>query len=567
NEGAFLEVDANQFKTGGLSTNTFFGAPNGVVSSDKTAGMLFDYLDDPGKGKLGGIILINEAERASPDFWEKMMEIMDSGHAVGSDGKERTLARHLIILTSNGADKELYPKTIEDWTPQEYKAHMQSLTEDHLKQAFMTSKTGKELSDAVLARVNKFTAAEPMTPAKVQLVALQKAKRIVKQNEDIYKIKIDLDPSVINEITAAAYEKGVGARPVENKVSELLETAIDRALAQSEVRRGEQIKITLAKNGSKSMIQVQTAKDMTITEIPKAQKQDLLTDDVFMAKMGNLETEMKKRLIGQDEMIGRLKDAVIAHQVSDNKRPLSMFLVGSTGNGKTESAKVLAKVLYGNENRVLVLDMGKIIYEGELNNVFGSPAGHVGSTDERGFEQFLRENPQGGVIVFDEISNMGGKEPAQKEALFKKFYSIYEEGTWTSPASNKTYDLSKYTIINTGNDLEKMFQGQAADDIRMAIWQQTKSKARSMLRQAGVPEAFLGRMADVILMKPLLKTEVARIARKMLNEQTADFKARGIDVQYSDSFVNDVANIFFTQDQGARSVRNLVEHRVKSAIT
>jgi hypothetical protein len=90
---------------------------------------------------------------------------------------------------------------------------------------------------------------------------------------------------------------------------------------------------------------------------------------------------------------------------------------------------------------------------------------------------------------------------------------------------------------------------------------------RSLLRQAGIPEAFLGRMADIILMKPLLKSEMVQVARRMLDEQMKEFHERGIDVRYTDSFVNDVAATFFTQDQGARSVRNLIEHRVKSSVT
>ena len=109
-EGAFLEVDANQFKDGSLSLNTFLGAPNGVTSSDRTSGLFFDYLDDPGRGKFGGIILINEVERAHIDFWEKMMEVIDTGRANGSDGKERKLVRHLIILTSNRGYRMLYPQ-------------------------------------------------------------------------------------------------------------------------------------------------------------------------------------------------------------------------------------------------------------------------------------------------------------------------------------------------------------------------------------------------------------------------------------------------------------------------
>ncbi len=571
-EGAFLEVDANQFKEGSLSTNTFFGAPNGVLSSDKTAGMLFDYLDDPGKGKFGGVILINEAERAHTDFWEKMMEIMDTGRATGGDGKERILGRHLIILTSNRGDLALYPKTIEDWTESEYKAHMDTLTEERLKAVFKEATTGRDqfrLPDPILARIDKFTAAEPMVPAKIRLIAIQKAQKVIRQVEASFKIKIELDPNVPAEIAKASYQKGLGARPVEKKVVDLVEAAIDRYLAQNDTNRGDQLRISLAQAGQTASINVQGPQGTTTLPIPIVIKQDLLSDQELLSRLDGLDKELKSRIFGQDEMIGRIKDAVIAHQATQGKRPLSIFAVGTTGTGKTETAKALAKSLYRSETRVIVLDMGKIIYEGEFNNIFGSPAGHVGSQDERIFEQFLRENPQGGVIVFDEISNMGGKDPAQKQALFKKLYSIFEEGVWTSPATNKTYELSKYTILNTGNDLEGLLQGISADDLRVSIWNKNKSPSnvRALLLKAGVPEAFLGRMADIILMKPLLKAEVNQVTRKILIEQTREFKEKGVDIKFEESFVQDISQKFFTQDQGARSIRNLVEFRVKSAIT
>ncbi len=570
--GAFLKVDGNQFKEGGFSSNTFFGAPNGVSSSDKTAGMLFDYLDDPGKGKFGGVIMIDEAERAHTDFWEKMMEIIDTGRATGGDGKERTLSRHLIILTSNRGDSILFPKTIEDWTDSEFRDHLQSLTEERLKAAFQEATSGKDefkLPNAILARIDKYTAAAPMVRALVRMIAIQKTQRAMRQIEGTYKIKVELDDKVPTKIADVAYQKGLGARPVEKAAVDLVESAVDHYLVQNVVRRGDVIRISLGQDDDHSQIDVQGPGGLSSAKIPTAAKSDLLNDQEFLARLNSLESELKVKIFGQDEMIGRIKDAVIAHQATQGKRPLSLFIVGTTGTGKTETAKALARSLYRSESRILVLDLGKILYEGEFNNIFGSPAGHLGSLREYPFETFLKENPQGGVIVFDEISNMGGKNVDKKEELFKKLYSIFEEGSWTSPATSKTYDLSKYTILSTGNDLEKLLQGISADDLRLAIWNKNKSSSnvRTILRRSGVPEAFLGRMADIILTKPLLKSEVVRVTLKILGEQTQEFRAKNLEIKFDESFIQDVSNKFFTQDQGARSIRNLIEFRVKSAIT
>lgn len=572
-EGAFMEVDGNQFKEGHFSNNTFFGAPNGVMSSNKTSGMLFDYLDDPGRGKFGGIIMINEAERAHKDFWEKMMEIMDTGKGVGGDGKERILGRHLIILTSNRGDVSLYPKTIEDWTDAEYRAHMATLNEERLKQVFKEASSGRDefrLPDPILARIDKYTAAEPMLPAKVERVAIQKAQSLIKLLEDRFKIQIEFDTIVASEIALASYQKGLGVRPVEKKIVDLIEGALDRYLIESELKRGDKLQVGLALEASgASSIEVRGPSGVMSLPIPKEVKHDLLSDQELMQRLEQLDQELNQRVFGQQDMIKRIKDAVISHQTSRGQRPLSIFAVGSTGTGKSEMARALARALYQSEKRVLELDMGQIIYEGELSNIFGSPVGHTGSTEERVFEQFLRENPHGGVIVFDEISNMGGKDPAQKEALFKKFYSIFENGKWLSPATNKVYDLSKYTIINTGNDLEALLQGVSADDLRMSIWKQFRNPqmVRELLVKSGVPEAFLGRMDDVFLMKPLLNSEVQRIVNKILAEQIKEFSDKGLQIFVEQTFYKDVADIFFSHAQGARSIRGLIERRMKSAIT
>ena len=450
---------------------------------------------------------------------------------------------------------------------------METLTEERLKKVFKEATTGRDqfrLPDPILARIDKYIAAEPMVPSKVEMIAIQKARQTIRQIEDLFKISVKFEESVVSAIVESSYEKGLGVRSVEKKVIDIIESAVESYLIEHETRRGDQLQISLggASGASQRDIVIQGRVGHIQYSIPRTVPSDILSDHGFLEHLNTLDQELRSRIFGQDEAIERIKNAVIAHQLDQGKRPLSIFVVGTTGIGKTEVAKALAKSLYSLESRVIVLDMGKVIYEGELNNIFGSPAGHVGSQEERSFERFLIDNPQGGVIVFDEISNMGGKDPSQKDALFKKFYSIFEEGIWTSPATEKTYELSKYTILNSGNDLEGLLQGISSDDVRLSIWDQhkTPSRLRSLLRKSGIPEAFLGRMSDIFLMKPLLQDEVNQITRKLLDEQTKKFKKRGVGVELQASFIEDISSKFFTHDQGARSIRNLIEFQAKSAI-
>ena len=126
--------------------------------------------------------------------------------------------------------------------------------------------------------------------------------------------------------------------------------------------------------------------------------------------------------------------------------------------------------------------------------------------------------PDGGVLVFDEISNMGENSLSTRDALFKRLYHPFEEGRWTSSATGETYDLSKYVIVLTGNDGEDYFKGTDSDEIREQIWRKLKApdKVRRMLGERGVPQAFLGRMADVILFKPLTHAIARDVAAKLV---------------------------------------------------
>jgi hypothetical protein len=229
----------------------------------------------------------------------------------------------------------------------------------------------------------------------------------------------------------------------------------------------------------------------------------------------------------------------------------------------------LARALYQNEDRAEIIDLGKVNFEGALNDVFGSRKGYVGSQDRAQFEEILLRNPEGGVIVFDEASNMGGEDKARKNALFKQgFYSLLDEGVWTSSATGTSYDLSKYTFIFTGNDGEKLFQGVSADDLRMATYNRNKSRGQvqKILIDAGLPEAFLGRMGDVVLMKPLLSTEVKQIAKNMLSEALKAYEERGLQFEVSPDFYDKVSKAFFSPDQGARSIRAMIDSSFKATL-
>lgn len=245
-------------------------------------------------------------------------------------------------------------------------------------------------------------------------------------------------------------------------------------------------------------------------------------------------------------------------------KALAFFLVGATGTGKTALIKALAEAFFGSPDRASIIPVGHVRFDGHLQDIFGSSKGFSGSRDIALFEQALMANPDGGFIAFDEASNMGGNDKSKKNELFKHFYNIIDEAKSTSPATNKTYDLRKYKFVFTGNDGEKLTQGMSSDDMKLAAWRKAKGSAevRALLLEAGVPEALLGRMSEVLLFKPLLKIEVSSVADKLFTEALKGFSADGIKFEFTDDFFEKAADAFYASDKGARSLRDIADKQL-----
>ena len=334
----------------------------------------------------------------------------------------------------------------------------------------------------------------------------------------------------------------------------------ERPCSNGKLKRGDEITIDLnEREGGHFSLEVSYGDEKTVVETGLARKVHPLDDIELKQRVQNFE-RMNELIIGQKEMVQTVQDAVASHYFNEKRsKPLSLGLIGPTGIGKTETGKALAQAWFGNENRLEVIPLGGIQYEGQLNDIFGSPKGHVGSEDIGPFEQALRNNAQGGVIIFDEFSNMGMKGPSHKDMLLKYFYHIMDEGTWRSNATGQVYDLSPYIFIFTGNDGEKYFQN-VHRDLQHRIWKDLKSREKSakILLDSGVPQAFIGRLSDVILARPLDQEGIAQINKKFLAPMMKMLQERNIKVTMSEGLEKSLAETFFLPSKGARSTQHLI---------
>ena len=618
NSKAIYEMNGTDLMEGGMSLNSEFGAPNGVISSDKTSGEFMSWIDDQAKGGKGGIFLLNEIDKAHSDVLKKIMELLDRGFVVGGDGKKRHVKNLLVIMTSNRGMDMVFPNGGKNLSKSELTKLEETLNSDELKDMVDYSssenddgndgtdgkngKNGKMLPE-IKNRIDLFTIALPF----LRETAVKVSEGLIKKSVEHFKleqeVEITVDPSLIEIIVNSSFNPLFGARPIIRETQSTFQDLVNEASREGKIAEGE--KITFKHDIETNQFQIldggiggaidrrflnetgaidetraidetgaidETEAIVSQYAGPRIKTIDPLEDKDLVKTLLSLKESINSKIFGQEEMTSELALIVASHLGSpvEKTKALSIFLTGSTGTGKTEMAKVLSEILFKFKERVGTINLGNVRFEGDFNNVFNPPKGYVGGKTAGEFEKFLRLNPAGGVLLFDEPSNMGAGNLALKNAFFKLLYQITDEPKWTSSASGKTYDLTKYIFLFGANDGDKLFQGVGSDDLRKAIWEENKDKAKviELLREAGLPEPFLGRMSGVFLMSPLTRSIVSnQIVPKFLDKTIKGLDSINVKYKFSDIFNKQLGEIFFTQGGGGRSVRDVIDGKMEGAIT
>ncbi len=218
------------------------------------------------------------------------------------------------------------------------------------------------------------------------------------------------------------------------------------------------------------------------------------------AYYGELEAKISKEIAGQDRMIREVLDIHRDLMVDINaKRPLRVVgIVGPTGVGETELAKVLARHPYGRASNSLRIDGTAYMDKANLWKLLGPTVGYRDSEQKGQLIEYLEgAGENGGVILID-------------------------EGRWVSPTTGIEYDLSKYIFLLTGNDGQELYHDATDEHLREATWARNNKPERIMeiLVKAGVPEPLLGRMASLFWSRPLNKGEMTLVANKLMKQYT-----------------------------------------------
>ncbi|MBQ9279521.1 MAG: ATP-dependent Clp protease ATP-binding subunit [Clostridia bacterium] len=281
-------------------------------------------------------------------------------------------------------------------------------------------------------------------------------------------------------------------------------------------------------------------------------------------RLKNLEQELHKRVIGQDDAIVAVSKAVRRGRVGlkDPKRPIGSFIfLGPTGVGKTETCKALAECLFGDENAMIRIDMSEYMEKHTVAKLIGSPPGYVGYEEGGQLTEKVRRKPYS-VILFDEI------EKAHPD-VFNILLQILEDGRLTD-SQGRTVDFKNTVIIMTSNVGARNITDHKAIGFNSAEekkknYEQIKSDVMSELKKEFRPE-FLNRVDEMIVFKQLDETEIEKIVDIMVKNSIARLQDREIKVSVTNSMKKHIAKKGFDPLYGARPLRRAIQSLVEDKL-
>ncbi len=280
-------------------------------------------------------------------------------------------------------------------------------------------------------------------------------------------------------------------------------------------------------------------------------------------KLMHLEKELHKRVVGQDEAIQAVSDAIRRSRagLQDIRRPIGSFIfLGTTGVGKTELAKALAEVLFDNENNIVRIDMSEYQERHSVSRLIGAPPGYVGYDESGQLTEAIRRKPYA-VVLLDEI------EKAHPD-VFNILLQVLDDGRLTDN-KGRTADFRNTIVIMTSNIGSHIIQERIArvnNDNKEEIFEKTRVEIFELLKKTIRPE-FLNRIDEIIMFTPLSKEEIHDIVRIQFEQVSKMLLKNDIHVDISDAALDHIANAGFDPQFGARPIKRVLQREVLNELS
>lgn len=457
------------------------------------------------------------------------------------------------------------------------------LSERYISDRFLPDKAIDLMDEAAAKlRMERDSVPEELDEITRRLKQLEIEREAIKRENDTEKIKqLDKDIADLKEQEHSFRAKWEGERGLVNKIQqdkqeiENLKYEADRAEREGNYERVAEIRYSKLKELQDDIKNIQ--KQLQATQGGNAMvREEVTADDIAEVvsrwtgipvtrmlqsekdKLLHLEDELHKRVIGQDEAITAVADAVRRSRagLQDPKKPIASFIfLGTTGTGKTELAKALADYLFNDESMLTRIDMSEYQEKFSVSRLIGAPPGYVGYDEGGQLTEAVRRKPYS-VVLFDEI------EKAHPD-VFNILLQVLDDGRLTDN-KGRTVNFKNTIIIMTSN-LGSQFIQQEFEKLNDTNHEEVISKAKTtvmdMLKKTIRPE-FLNRIDETIMFLPLTKEQIGGVVRLQLERVKEILRAQGVDLQWTDPAIDYLAEVGYDPEFGARPVKRAIQRYV-----
>ncbi|MDY6269894.1 MAG: ATP-dependent chaperone ClpB [Prevotella sp.] len=396
-----------------------------------------------------------------------------------------------------------------------------------------------------------------------KIAQLDKEIAELKDQEHSYRAKWEGEKALVNkiqqdkqEIENLKYEAEKAER--EGDYGKVAEIRYSKLKALQDDIKSVQKQLASTQDGNAMVREEVTADDIAevvsrwtgipVTRMMQSEREKLL----------HLEEELHKRVIGQDEAITAVADAVRRSRagLQDPKRPIASFIfLGTTGTGKTELAKALAEYLFNDESMMTRIDMSEYQEKFSVTRLIGAPPGYVGYDEGGQLTEAVRRKPYS-VVLFDEI------EKAHPD-VFNILLQVLDDGRLTDN-KGRTVNFKNTIIIMTSNLGSQFIQQQfehITDANRNQVIADTKARVMEMLKKTIRPE-FLNRIDETIMFLPLTEKQIAGVVELQLGRTKKMLAQQGFDLQWTPQAVDYLAHVGYDPEFGARPVKRAIQRYV-----
>ena len=462
------------------------------------------------------------------------------------------------------------------------------LSERYISDRFLPDKAIDLMDEAAAKlRMERDSVPEELDEISRRLKQLEIEREAIKRENDTEKIaQLDKEIAELKEQEHGFRAKWEGERGLVNKIQqdkqeiEQLKYEADRAEREGNYERVAEIRYSRLKQLEDDIKNIQ--QQLQATQDGQAMvREEVTADDIAEVvsrwtgipvtrmlqsekdKLLHLEDELHKRVIGQDEAITAVADAVRRSRagLQDPKKPIASFIfLGTTGTGKTELAKALADYLFNDESMMTRIDMSEYQEKFSVTRLIGAPPGYVGYDEGGQLTEAVRRKPYS-VVLFDEI------EKAHPD-VFNILLQVLDDGHLTDN-KGRTVNFKNTIIIMTSNLGSQYIQQQFEhlnDTNREEVIDKAKVAVMDMLKKTIRPE-FLNRIDETIMFLPLTKEQIGDVVRLQLERVKDMLEPQGIELQWTDPAINYLSDVGYDPEFGARPVRRVIQHTVLNELS